>query len=313
MTIEMRRMTVAEQMSRNVALRGKPLAVEVHGPRGFSTRAEDVLRNLPALLAVNGVEVKFFTPLGLELNAAALIGKTAEEIDAAATQIDMLSQAAVARPVSLAAQIGVSIKRLPAGEFTYQGQRGVKFNGCGIAETPFTNGQFRQLLALKGEELSKIVANPEARLAKSVGVAAVASEAESCPMVHISQIEANGIAKMLGKRLATEVEYERAASSTDGRAYPFGNDFDEDKVTFNDKGTRSVYLHRDGASPEGILDLAGNVWQWTSSNYDSSGRTIVLRGGCWYYGYADNLRAVYRCFYFPGGSNNLVGFRLAED
>jgi hypothetical protein len=106
-------MTVAEQVSRNVALRGKPLAVEVHGLKGFLTRAGDVLRNLPALLTAKDVEVKFFTPLGLEMNAAALIGKTAEEIDAAAVQIDVLSQATVARKSQIELREMIDDSRLP--------------------------------------------------------------------------------------------------------------------------------------------------------------------------------------------------------
>lgn len=312
------RLTVLQQFSRREEFRGRQLAVEISGaPRGFETRACEIVSHLPALLATRGVDVRVFTPRGMELNVASLVGMQVEDIDAMAARVDTLSQAAMARSVDIAAQIGVRMIRLQAGDFIYQGQR-TSFNGCGLAETEFTNGQFRGLLALRREELSKIVANPDELLAKSLGVAAVAAKAEDCPLVYTTQLQREGIARLVGKRLSTEVEYERAASHIDGRAYPFVDGvavrgFNKNRVTFNDSGTRSVYAHRNGASPEGFLDLAGNVWQWTSSNYDSSGRTKVLRGGCWCNDNGNGLRADSRNYVLPGSSLNVVGFRLAED
>jgi len=96
------RSTFTAQVSRDPryrigGLKSGRLAIEVHGSKGFSTRAADVLKNLPAMLALKGIEIKFYTLHGLELNAAALVGKTAEEIDAMAAEIDTLSQAADAR------------------------------------------------------------------------------------------------------------------------------------------------------------------------------------------------------------------------
>ncbi|MFC1571195.1 hypothetical protein ACFL31_01420 [Candidatus Margulisiibacteriota bacterium] len=97
-----RRLTVVQQASRNQqhkvgGLGGKRLAVEVHGPKGIEMRAVEVLKNLPALLAMRGVEVKFFTPLGVELDPTALVGKDAKQIDVMASEVDKLSRAAVDR------------------------------------------------------------------------------------------------------------------------------------------------------------------------------------------------------------------------
>ena len=117
------RLTVAEQVSRKLAFRGRPLAIEVRGPKGFGTRATEALNNLPALLAAKGVEVKFYTPLGHELNAAALIGKTPADIDAMAAQIDAPSQVATSRkPQTIFPQtlevVGQTYKRVMTGELT---------------------------------------------------------------------------------------------------------------------------------------------------------------------------------------------------
>ena len=91
------RLTVAEQVSRRQEFRGRGLALEVRGVRGFGTRATEVLSHLPALLTAKGVEVRAYTPLGLELNVVNLVGRTAGEIDSMAAQIDALSRVASVR------------------------------------------------------------------------------------------------------------------------------------------------------------------------------------------------------------------------
>lgn len=310
------RLTVFQQVSRMKDSRGEPLAVNVRTVSGGQMRATEALQHLPHLIA-NGIIVEILTPAGNKLDPSALIDKSPEQIDMVALQLDTVLGVSRLAQVSLADQIGVEIIRLEAGEFTYRRRQGVRFNGCGIAKTPFTNGQFEELLKLRRNELSEIVTDPDARLKKSMGVAVVAAVQKDCPMVYISQTEAAGIAKLLGLRLPTEVESERAASYTDGRGYPFGNDFDSNNVTFNVRGTNSVYAHPDGASPEGILDLAGNVWEWTSSDFSSgfvNTTAKVLRGGSWSSNDPGNLRVDYRGYLGnPEDSTDHVGFRLAKD
>lgn len=97
-------------------------------------------------------------------------------------------------------------------------------------------------------------------------------------------------------RLPTEFEWERAARGTDGQVYPYSDMFSAAKGNTEETGigrTSAVGLFPDGASPYGVLDMSGNVWQWCLTSYSSPApyagsedlRTYarrVLRGGAWY-------------------------------
>lgn len=108
------------------------------------------------------------------------------------------------------------------------------------------------------------------------------------PVVMVSRGDAQAFAQWLtevtGKEwsLPSEQQWEKAARGTDGRYFPWGNSFDASLLNTHDAGpfsTVSIDYHRAGASPFGMLDAAGQVFEWTSTAR-SPARSIV-KGGSW--------------------------------
>jgi iron(II)-dependent oxidoreductase len=107
------------------------------------------------------------------------------------------------------------------------------------------------------------------------------------PVVFVSIEDAHAYAQWAGKRLPHEWEWQYAAQGPGKLAYPWGNVFSIAMVPGVNK-SRSVThpepvgLHPQAASPFGVLDLVGNVWQWTDEYRDEHTRAAVLRGGSYY-------------------------------
>jgi formylglycine-generating enzyme required for sulfatase activity len=110
---------------------------------------------------------------------------------------------------------------------------------------------------------------------------------ENKPVTWVSQEDARAYASWAGKRLPHEWEWQYAAQGTDGRLYPWGNEWDDGAVPVPDKGRTmrgpdAVDKHPKGASPFGVMDMVGNVWQWTEEFVDEHTRGGILRGGSYY-------------------------------
>jgi formylglycine-generating enzyme required for sulfatase activity len=107
------------------------------------------------------------------------------------------------------------------------------------------------------------------------------------PVTWVSIEDARAYADWAGKRLPHEWEWQYAAQGSDHRLYPWGNEWRAAAVPAPEKGRRlrgadAVSGHPEGASPFGVMDLVGNVWQWTDEYLDDHTRSAILRGGSYY-------------------------------
>lgn len=107
------------------------------------------------------------------------------------------------------------------------------------------------------------------------------------PVTWVSLEDARAYAAWAGKRLPHEWEWQYAAQGLDERVYPWGNEWSKDAAPEPDKGRdmlppSDVAVRPKGASPFGVNDLVGNVWQWTDEFVDDHTAAAVLRGGSHY-------------------------------
>ena len=115
-------------------------------------------------------------------------------------------------------------------------------------------------------------------------------------------------------RLPEETEWEYAAAGKEGRTYPWGETDPAPKLAnynSNEGATTSVGSYPDGATPEGLYDMAGNVWEWMENWYDDDKNRKTLRGGSWYLD-AELLACSSRGILNPSFWSNSYGFRVVR-
>jgi formylglycine-generating enzyme required for sulfatase activity len=164
------------------------------------------------------------------------------------------------------------------------------------------------------------------------------------PVVNVTYRDAAAYCKWSGGRIPTEAEWEKAARGTDGRIFAWGNEppagdlvnlcdqnctQDWKVSSLNDgyRETAPVGSYPKGASPYGLLDMSGNVWEWVSDWFQNiyyktspeknplgpaSGTQRVIRGGSNYNG-IDGVRVVARAYRSPDNNGLSIGFRCVVD
>lgn len=222
---------------------------------------------------------------------------------------------------------------VPAGTFAMgsssTGRRDVHIDAFYMDRVPVTNAQFA--VFLEATQYRPTDAGAKRFLAHWRNGKPAAGE-ERHPVVFVSWFDARAYATWAGQRLPTEAEWEKSARGTDARRYPWGRG--EPKATHANfgrarDGTTPVGSFPEGASPYGILDLAGNVWEWCEDTYDeefyergpnmnpklaasSKGKSgHVMRGGSFMYD-ARALRTYARMAFDPHYRFAEGGFRCAR-
>jgi len=100
------------------------------------------------------------------------------------------------------------------------------------------------------------------------------------PVVLVNFEDASEYASWVGKRLPSDKEWEKASRGIDGRDYPWGEDFIRGNCNTRESGigtTIKAGQYPNGVSPYSCLDMAGNVWEWTSS--EESPDRLIIKGG----------------------------------
>lgn len=218
---------------------------------------------------------------------------------------------------------------VPAGEFTMGSndwwpksspEHKKILNTFYIDKYEVTNKQYKEFVDSTGQPFPNHWEN-----------AKIPSGKENHPAVQVTWYEAEAYCKWNGKRLPTEAEWEKAARGTDKRVFPWGDKFDRDKANTPQHGkddTMPVGSFKNGISPYGVHDMAGNVWEWTADwfkpypgnthpdeNYGENYK--VLRGGsfydCTYYRCGISAPTYNKIFFQPSTKNKHFGFRCAKD
>ncbi len=217
---------------------------------------------------------------------------------------------------------------IPAGPFTFGDDKGEPNEGPAqtidlpayqIDHFEVTNDDFTMFVNATGYQTEA-----EKKGAKKTWRSDAAGKGNH-PVVRITWNDAQAFCEWLDKRLPTEQEWEKAARGDKGNLFPWGNTFDANKANLKASGIRgtvAVGSFPAGASPYGVEDMAGNVWEWTADPYQAypnstyqdkfySDQLRVTRGGGWFDD-EPQARSTNRSAAAPDSANDDLGFRCVK-
>lgn len=202
------------------------------------------------------------------------------------------------------AKDGKEMILIPAGEFLMgPNKQTVYLPAYYIDRTPVTNAEYKVFV-----DATRYSFPPHWRQGKPV------PGTEDHPVVQVTWFDAAAYAQWAGKRLPTAAEWEKAARGTDGRIYPWGDVFDPTRLNCGEGGpfktTPVGQYSPQGDSPYGVVDMAGNVYEWTDDG--SQVTTMGIRGGCWLDG-REQAQTFYVRRHTPRRKNDFIGFRCVME
>lgn len=215
----------------------------------------------------------------------------------------------------------------------YEGERprGMAETGAyAIAVTPITNRQYAAFVAATGHPVPDVdraswesygLIHPYAATRRFAWAKGKPPRGrDNHPVVLVSQADATAYAAWLTRttgslwRLPDEFEWEKAARGTDGRYFPWGNEFDPKRLNSHDAGpfdTMPVGSYPGGASPFGLLDAGGQVFEWTATA--DGARRAIVKGGSWDDKGCGVCRPAARHSRPVALKHILIGFRLVRE
>jgi formylglycine-generating enzyme required for sulfatase activity len=212
---------------------------------------------------------------------------------------------------------------IPGGEFMMGRDNGDEYERPAhkVTVKPFLIDQYEETC----EDYEKFVKATGHRAPSNWVNGNYAAGAARKPVTGVAWDDATAYAKWAGKRLPTEEEWEFAARGTDGRRYPWGNDWQRVSANADDasKALADVGSYK-GASPYGVVDMVGNAWEWTASKLVAypggqlskqiAGDVRVIRGGS-YTESKDEATTTFRRGYPARGNYDYsnTGLRCVKD
>lgn len=232
--------------------------------------------------------------------------------------------------------------RIPAGSFIYQNGEEATTGEFYIDEYEVTIGQYLKFLraiekagdsAQFDHPMQKLKGKDHTPIGWEDIIESIRSKSRyngetlslNSPVFNIDWYDAQAYAKWAGKRLPTEVEWEKAARGTRGNIYPWGNSFDLHRVRpplgADGKPLRGVVpvdMLQSDVSTYGVHDMAGNVSEWTDTILPKAIMGLedaaVIRGGNFKFQKDEEYESVHRIINkLPDERSNSIGFRCASD